>query len=114
KEGVTFGGSAVGSSGEFHPNAQAGISFHRGAASLGCRAIPLSTSRPDMSKNQEGSILQNKLSRRDALRLTAAGALAPAWARGFSFGKHHDDDTQLDELSRRCFGFFVDAVDPET
>lgn len=35
KEGVTFGGSAVGSSGEFHPNAQAGISFHRGAASLG-------------------------------------------------------------------------------
>jgi hypothetical protein len=34
KEGVTFGGAAVGSQGEFHPNARATLAFRHGAASL--------------------------------------------------------------------------------
>jgi hypothetical protein len=34
KEGVTFGGAAVGSQGEFHPNAQTPLAFGHGAASL--------------------------------------------------------------------------------
>jgi hypothetical protein len=67
-----------------------------------------------MSRREEAFVLQNTLSRRDALRLAAAGALAPAWMRGFSFGRYHDDDALLDELSRRCFTYFADAMDPET
>jgi hypothetical protein len=35
KEGVTFGGAGVGPQGEFHPKAQASITFRHGAASLG-------------------------------------------------------------------------------
>lgn len=35
KEGVTFGGAAVASNGEFQPKAQAAITFRQGAASLG-------------------------------------------------------------------------------
>src|ERR1700761_6507379 len=58
--------------------------------------------------------LGKTFSRRDALRLTAAGVLAPGWARGFGFGKRHKDDDLLDELSRRCFLYFADAMDPET
>ena len=67
-----------------------------------------------MRRNSEATAQNRRISRRDALRLAAAGASAPAWSRGFGFGKHHDDDALLDELSRRCFGFFADAMDPET
>lgn len=34
KEGVTFGGAAVGSNGDFHPNVQGSIAFRHGTASL--------------------------------------------------------------------------------
>lgn len=57
------------------------------------------------------------LNRRDVLRLggaAGAAAVVPAWARGFSFAKKDHDDALLDELSHRCFQFFVDAIDPET
>ncbi|HEX5284606.1 MAG TPA: glucoamylase family protein [Bryocella sp.] len=57
--------------------------------------------------------LRKTLSRRDALRLAAAGALVPAW-RGFGYSKRHNDDDLLHELSRRCFLYFEDAMDPET
>lgn len=67
-----------------------------------------------MRRNTEATAPDRTISRRDALRLAAAGALSPAWSRGFGFGKHHDDDALLDELSQRCFGFFADAMDTET
>src|SRR5215469_6207851 len=67
-----------------------------------------------MREINEGPPRMTAISRRDALRLAAAAATAPAWRRGFAFGKHHDDDALLEELSRRCFGFFADAMDPET
>src|SRR5271156_4685968 len=57
---------------------------------------------------------QNPLLRRDFLKTATGASLAFAASRGFSFARHHDDDTLLDDLSRRCFQYFVDAIDPET
>jgi hypothetical protein len=51
--------------------------------------------------------------RRDFLK-SAAGAAAAAGIPGFAFGEDHKDEALLDDLSKRCFHFFADAVDPET
>lgn len=62
-------------------------------------------------------MMNGPMNRREVLKWGAAAsglAAAPPWARGFGFAKKHDDDRFLDDLSRRSFQFFVEAVDPET
>ena len=54
------------------------------------------------------------LHRRDFLKTAAGATLTLAASRGFSFAPRHNDDALLDDLSRRCFQYFVDAIDPET
>src|SRR6202453_1997088 len=57
---------------------------------------------------------QPALLRRDFLKNAAGATLALAASRGFAFAPRHNDDALLDDLSRRCFQYFVDAIDPET
>jgi hypothetical protein len=57
---------------------------------------------------------QNPLHRRDFLKTAAGATLALAASRGFSFAPRYNDDAMLDDLSRRCFQYFVDAIDPVT
>jgi len=57
---------------------------------------------------------QYALPRRDFLKSAAGATLALAASRGFAFAPRHNDDALLDDLSRRCFQYFVDAIDPET
>jgi hypothetical protein len=57
---------------------------------------------------------QYPLPRRDFLKTATGATLAFAASRGFCFAQHHDDDALLDDLSHRCFQYFLDAIDPET
>jgi hypothetical protein len=54
------------------------------------------------------------LSRRELLKTAASAALVGACERGFAFGRRHNDDALLNELSERCFRFFQNAMDRET
>jgi len=52
--------------------------------------------------------------RRDFIKTATGATLGLVASRGFSFAPKHNDDALLDELSRRCFQYFADAIDPET
>jgi hypothetical protein len=54
--------------------------------------------------------------RRAFLKGTACAAAAAVYGRCFAIAKshNHNDDALLDELSRRCFRYFWDGIDPET
>ncbi len=52
--------------------------------------------------------------RRGFLKSAAGATFTLAASRGFCFAPKHNDDAMLDELSRRCFLYFADAIDPET
>lgn len=54
------------------------------------------------------------MTRRKLLQLGGVTLADVAGARGFGFAKRYSDDALLDDLSQRCFGYFRDAVDPET
>ena len=54
------------------------------------------------------------IDRRKFLQLGAFAAGALAASRGFCFAKRYRDDSLLDDLSRRCFAYFRDAMNPET
>ena len=54
------------------------------------------------------------LSRRELLKTAAGAALVGACQRGFAFGRRHNNDALLNELSERCFRFFQNAMDRET
>jgi len=56
----------------------------------------------------------NIFPRRDFLKTATAAAVAGVAGRGFSFARHHHDDAMIEDLSRRCFQYFVDAIDPQT
>jgi hypothetical protein len=52
--------------------------------------------------------------RRNFIKGSASVSLALAAGHGFAFGKRHDDNALLDDLSHSCFQYFWDASDPET
>ena len=53
--------------------------------------------------------------RRRFLKLAgAAGVVAAGASRGFAFAPKFNDDAMLNDLSRRCFQYFADAMDPTT
>lgn len=54
------------------------------------------------------------MQRRDVLKLGAAAGASLACGRAFGIGRHRHDDALLDDLSKRCFQYFAEAMDPET
>lgn len=54
-----------------------------------------------------------KIHRRSFIEIAGAAVLSEAFP-AFAIGRHRNDDTLLDDLSRRCFQYFADAIDPET
>jgi len=54
------------------------------------------------------------VNRRIFLKGTACATAEAVYGRSFAIAKSHNDDLLLDDLSRRCFQYFWDAIDPET
>lgn len=52
--------------------------------------------------------------RRAFLKGTACATAAVIYGRSPAIAKIHSDDALLDDLSKRCFQYFWDAIDPET
>src|ERR1700733_14947041 len=52
--------------------------------------------------------------RRAFLKGTACATAAAVYGRSVAIPKIHSDNALLDDLSRRCFQYFWDAIDPET
>jgi hypothetical protein len=60
------------------------------------------------------SNMSDKMSRRNFAKLAGAAGLSLAAPQVFAIGRRHHDDALLDDLSKQCFRYFADAMDPET